>query len=87
MAETDRVLAVTICAHRKLGMSEEEYHEYISKKHAPIFKDLLLKNKIIGYTMVRFVPVHQGVRIESIERLGATQFRRHEEDRQAVIQQ
>ena len=52
MTETNRMLALTICAYRKPGMDEDEYHEYLSKKHAPLFKDLLLKNKILGYTMV-----------------------------------
>ena len=33
-------------------MDEQEYHEYISKQHAPLMKELLLRNKIIGYTMV-----------------------------------
>lgn len=52
MATKERVFAVTICAYRKPGMDEREYHDYISKHHAPLFKDLLLRNKIAGYTMV-----------------------------------
>ena len=52
------MLALTICAHRKPGMDEHEYHEYVSKKHAVLFKDLLVKNKILGYTMVSHLVAH-----------------------------
>lgn len=52
MSEPHRFYAVTICGKRKPGMSEEEYHRYISEKHALHLKDLLVKNKIVDYTMV-----------------------------------
>jgi hypothetical protein len=47
------VFGLTIFAYRKEGMEEEEYHRYLSESHAQTLKDLLVKNKIIGYTMVR----------------------------------
>ncbi|KAL9609166.1 MAG: hypothetical protein Q9167_006043 [Letrouitia subvulpina] len=50
-APPERLFAITICAKRKPGMDENEYHEYISKKHAGHLKDLLVKNRIIDYTM------------------------------------
>ncbi|KAL9592940.1 MAG: hypothetical protein Q9219_007706 [cf. Caloplaca sp. 3 TL-2023] len=57
-----RLFAVTICAKRKPGMDDEktntylpilrnEYHNYISRTHAAHLKDLLVKNKIVDYTM------------------------------------
>ncbi|KAI9779587.1 MAG: hypothetical protein M1816_003468 [Peltula sp. TS41687] len=46
------VFALTICAYRKAGMDEDEYHKYVSEKHAPSLKDLLVKNKIIDYTVL-----------------------------------
>lgn len=53
MSSRNRGFAVTICAYRKPGLDEAEYHRYISETHAAHLKDLLAKNKIIGYTMVR----------------------------------
>lgn len=53
MPPSQRVFALNICAYRKPGMDEDEYHRYISETHAPSLKDLLVKNKIIDYTMVR----------------------------------
>lgn len=52
MSSSQRLFAVTICAKRKPGMSEDEYHKYISEKHAGHLKDLLVRNKIVDYTMV-----------------------------------
>lgn len=49
------LFALTICAYRKSGMDEEAYHEYLSKKHAPLLKDLMARNKIVEYTMVRIL--------------------------------
>lgn len=53
MSDQQRVFALTICGYRKLGMDEESYHKYISENHAQSLKDLMVKNKIIDYTMVR----------------------------------
>ncbi len=38
-------------------MDEESYHKYISENHAQSLKDLMVKNKIIDYTMVRHLLV------------------------------
>lgn len=57
MSGPERVFALTICAYRKPGMDEEEDHNYMSEKHAQSAKDLMVKNKIISYTMVRLFPI------------------------------
>ena len=58
MATSPQTLfALTICAYRKPGMEEEAYHEYTSKKHAPLLKDLMAQNKIVEYTMVRILNI------------------------------
>lgn len=54
---SNKVFALTICGYRKLGMDEDEYHRYLSDNHAPLLKDLLIKNKIVDYTMVCFLPI------------------------------
>lgn len=52
MVKTHRLFSVTICAKRKPGMGEDEYHQYISETHAPLLKRLLVEKKIVDYTMV-----------------------------------
>jgi hypothetical protein len=47
-----RVFALTICAYKKEGMDEDEYHKYMTERHAASVKDLMIKNKIVSYTMV-----------------------------------
>lgn len=54
---SDKVFALTICGYRKPDMDEDKYHTYLSENHAPLLKDLLIKNKIIDYTMVHFLPL------------------------------
>ena len=51
-------ISLTICAYRKRGMDEDAYHRYLSEKHAPLLTDLMVENKIIGYTMVRICCSH-----------------------------
>ena len=53
MSTPTPVFGLTIFAYRKVGMEEEEYHQYLSQSHAQLLKDLLVKNKIVGYTMVK----------------------------------
>lgn len=52
MAEKRKVFALTICAYRKAGMDEEAYHTYMSDVHAKSVNDLMIKNKIVAYSMV-----------------------------------
>lgn len=52
MEGKQRAYALTICAYRKPGIDEAAYHQYISEKHASHVKELLVKKKILGYTMV-----------------------------------
>ena len=47
-----RLFALTICAYRKPGMDEADYHQYTSRKHAPVLTDLMVQKKIVDYTMV-----------------------------------
>lgn len=52
MGSVQRLYAVTICAKRKPGMDEEQYHRYISEVHAGHLKQLMVENRIVDYTMV-----------------------------------
>ena len=52
MGESQHLFAVTISAKRRPGMDEDAYHKYISEIHAGHLKHLLVKNKIVDYTMV-----------------------------------
>lgn len=49
--EPRRLFQWTVCAYRKPGMSEEDYHKYMSEKHAPLVRGLLAKYGIIKFTM------------------------------------
>jgi hypothetical protein len=46
------VLVWTICAYRKPGMSEEDYHKYASEVHAPLMKELMVKYRMLSFSMV-----------------------------------
>ena len=48
------VLAWTVCAYRKPGMSEEDYHTYMSEIHGPLVKGLMAKYGMLSFAMVRF---------------------------------
>ncbi|KAF1970610.1 hypothetical protein BU23DRAFT_556570 [Bimuria novae-zelandiae CBS 107.79] len=51
-AKPRRLFQWTVCAYRKPGMSEDDYHTYMSEKHAPLVKGILAKYGIIRFTMV-----------------------------------
>lgn len=64
-----RVFALTICAYRLPGMDEEAYHRYTSEKHALLVKELLIKKRILGYTMVRKIFLsHKGSKVSGLNR-------------------
>ncbi|PLB47617.1 hypothetical protein P170DRAFT_359794 [Aspergillus steynii IBT 23096] len=46
-----RLYAWTILAYRKKGMSEEDYHAYLSTHHSNVVKNHLMKFGIVSYTM------------------------------------
>ncbi|KAI0200587.1 EthD domain-containing protein [Astrocystis sublimbata] len=48
------MLVWTVCAFRKPSMSEDEFHKYMSEKHAPMVRDLLARCGISQYTMTHF---------------------------------
>ncbi len=50
--EPQRLLCWTVCAYRKPGMDEEDYHRYLSEVHAPLVKDLMVRYGIIQWSMV-----------------------------------
>lgn len=52
MGKSQNLFGITISAKRKLGMSEDAYHTYISETHASHLKRLLVEKKIVDYTMV-----------------------------------
>ena len=50
--DPQKLLCWVVCAYRKPGLSEEEYHKYVSEVHAPLVKDLLVQYGIIKWSMV-----------------------------------
>jgi hypothetical protein len=46
-----RLFQWTVCAYRKPGMSEEDYHKYMSEKHAPLVRGLMAQYGIVQFTM------------------------------------
>ena len=50
--EPQRLLCWTVCAYRKPGMDEDEYHRYMSEVHAPLVKDLMVRYGMIRWSMV-----------------------------------
>lgn len=46
------VLAWTVCAYRKPGMAEEDYHNYMSQIHGPLVKGLMAKYGMLSFSMV-----------------------------------
>ena len=58
--EPQRLFQWTVCAYRKPDMSEEDYHRYMSEKHAPLVKGLLAKYGIVKFSMASIKPaLHQ----------------------------
>lgn len=47
-----RLFQWTVCAYKKEGMDDEEYHKYIGEKHGPLTAPFLAKYGIIKYTLV-----------------------------------
>ena len=58
-AEPQRLLCWTVCAYRKPGMDEGDYHRYMSEIHAPLVRDLMVKYGMIRWSMVRVLALHQ----------------------------
>ncbi|KAF2688361.1 hypothetical protein K458DRAFT_440048 [Lentithecium fluviatile CBS 122367] len=47
-----RLFQWTVCAYRRPDLSEKEYHAYMSEKHGPLVKGLLVKYGIIRFSMI-----------------------------------
>lgn len=60
---SQRVYALTICAYRKEGMDEDEYHRYLSEHHAGLVKTHLAEAGIISYTMVSAFNINSNKRV------------------------
>lgn len=73
MARAHRLFSVTICATRKPGMGEDEYHQYISETHAPLLKRLLVEKKIVDYTMVGLLKISLGLQLEMLKSMALTE--------------
>ncbi|MCJ1423846.1 hypothetical protein MMC29_001731 [Sticta canariensis] len=43
-----RLFQWTVCAYRKPGMSEEDYHQYMSEKHAPLTHNTSETRKLLA---------------------------------------
>lgn len=47
-----RLYCLTVSGYRRPTLDEEEYEEYITKKHSQLFKDLMTKYGLIRWTQV-----------------------------------
>ncbi|KAF8466317.1 hypothetical protein BDZ91DRAFT_725055 [Kalaharituber pfeilii] len=47
-----RLFCLSICGYRKLGLSEEQYHDYLTNVHGPLIKGLMEKYGIVSYSIV-----------------------------------
>ena len=55
--ESRKVLCLTIFGYRKPGMSQPDYENYMTTKHAPLVRDLMAQYGILSYTQVLHVLV------------------------------
>ena len=69
--EPKRLFCWTVCAYRKPGMDEDEYHKYMSEIHAPLVKDLMTRYGILRYSMVDLTRSLRsiGTKLMSVDRL------------------
>ncbi|KAI1293161.1 EthD domain-containing protein [Xylaria venustula] len=45
------MLCLTMCAYKKEGMDEEEYRKYMTERHVPLVRGLMVKHGIDKYSM------------------------------------
>ncbi|KAL1835949.1 hypothetical protein VTK73DRAFT_5252 [Phialemonium thermophilum] len=48
------MLVWTVCAYRKPTMSEDDFHRYMSEKHAPLVREALARHGVTQYSMTHF---------------------------------
>jgi len=52
MPEKERLIRISFLAHRNESMTEDEFNQYWTQKHAPLVSDWLAKYGVIKYTQV-----------------------------------
>lgn len=47
-----RLLCWTVCAYKRPDLSDDYYHKYMSEVHGPLVKDLMVKYRLVKWSMV-----------------------------------
>ncbi|KAK3331715.1 EthD domain-containing protein [Cercophora scortea] len=66
-----RLFSLTIFGYRKEGMSEKDYHDYVSETHSGHLTALLAKNEIVSYTMQHNTTEHRRMLAEILPEMPA----------------
>lgn len=53
MTSTEPLIRISVCIHRKEGISEEDFHRYWAHEHGPLAAEWLKRCGIVKYVQVR----------------------------------